>query len=111
VYAIRPRRVQVTGESMRPALLPGDRLLVVRARRLRVGDVVAVSDPRHPARLMVKRVAAVDPSGVTVVGDDPSASTDSRQFGPVPSALVRGRVVYRYAPPNRVGAALKAMGL
>jgi len=67
---------------------------------------VAVSDPRRPARLMVKRVAAVDVGVVTVAGDDPSASTDSRQFGPVPRALVRGRVVYRYAPPDRVGVML-----
>src|SRR5438132_1025080 len=33
------RRVLVSGDSMRPALEGGDRLLVVRSRRLRVGDV------------------------------------------------------------------------
>ena len=96
---------------MRPTLLPGDRLVVVRPwrRRLRPGDVVALRDPRQPARLMVKRVAAVDRAtgDLTVAGDDPAASTDSRHFGPVPSALVRGRVVYRYAPPERAGAMLR----
>ena len=91
---------------MRPALLAGDRLLVVRPWRLRPGDVAAVADPRQPSRLMVKRVVAVDERGVTVAGDDPAASTDSRHFGPVPRALVRGRAVYRYAPPARAGAML-----
>jgi nickel-type superoxide dismutase maturation protease len=99
----RPRRVAVTGSSMAPGLLPGDRLLVVPARRLRPGDVVLVRDPRVPARRMVKRVAAVLPEGVDVRGDDPDASTDSRLFGPVPRGLVEGRAAYRYAPPGRVG--------
>ncbi len=99
------RRVTVHGQSMVPGLLPGDRLLVVPVRRLRPGQVVAVPDPRHPARLLVKRVAAVDRSGarVTVLGDNPPASTDSRDFGPVPRASVVGRAVYRYAPAGRAG--------
>ena len=78
---------------MAPALLPGDRLLVVAGRRARPGDVVAVLDPRRPDRIIVKRVAAVGPQGVTVVGDNAAASTDSRAFGPVRPAAVRGRVV------------------
>jgi nickel-type superoxide dismutase maturation protease len=88
---------------MRPTLEPGDRLLVLR-RAVRAGDLVAVVDPRLPSRLMVKRVVAVDVDGsVTVAGDDPPASTDSRHFGRVPRDLVRGRVVYRYAPTARAG--------
>lgn len=99
------RRVMVHGRSMAPGLLPGDRLLVVPVRRFRVGQVVAVPDPRHPARLLVKRVAAVDAAGatVTVLGDNPELSTDSRDFGPVPRASVVGRAIYRYAPPARAG--------
>ncbi|HEX2119468.1 MAG TPA: nickel-type superoxide dismutase maturation protease [Acidimicrobiales bacterium] len=97
------RRVEVAGDSMVPVLLPGDRLLVLRPAPLRVGDVVAVSDPRMPARTMVKRVAGWGPEGVTVLGDNPAASTDSRALGPVPRAAVVGRAVYRYLPDSRRG--------
>jgi nickel-type superoxide dismutase maturation protease len=97
------RRVEVVGPSMGPALLPGDRLLVLRGGRARPGDVVALADPREPARVIVKRVAAVGPEGITVLGDDASASTDSRTFGPVRPAAIRGRAVYRYAPEHRRG--------
>jgi nickel-type superoxide dismutase maturation protease len=97
--------VQVEGDSMRPDLEPGDRLLVVRRRRLRSGDLVALADPRQPERTMVKRVAVVDPehATVTVLGDNRAASTDSRTFGPVPRELVLGRAVYRYWPEHRRG--------
>jgi len=97
------RRVEVDGGSMAPALLPGDRLLVVAGRRARPGDIVALADPRRPARVIVKRVAAVGPGGVTVLGDNAAASTDSRVLGPIQPAAVRGRAVYRYAPEHRRG--------
>jgi nickel-type superoxide dismutase maturation protease len=104
IWRWRPlARVQVEGDSMRPALLPGDRLLVVRRARIRHGDVVAVADPRQPARTMVKRVTAQRGTDVTVLGDNPAASTDSRTFGPVPASTIRGRAFYRYFPADRRG--------
>ena len=96
-------RVEVTGDSMLPTLAAGDRLLVLRYGRARVGDVVAVADPRLPARTLVKRVAARDGDAVTVLGDNAAASTDSRILGPVAPASIRGRVVYRYLPDSRRG--------
>ena len=94
-------RMEVEGDSMRPTLLPGDRILILRHGRARAGQLVVVADPRHPARLMVKRVTGVDKGGVSVLGDNPSASTDSRSFGPV--QRVRGRPLYRYHPTRRAG--------
>jgi len=48
-------RVAVAGRSMVPALSPGDRLLAVRPRKLRRGDVVAVRIPGRGAAA-VKRI-------------------------------------------------------
>jgi nickel-type superoxide dismutase maturation protease len=104
-------RVEVGGDSMRPSLEPGDRLLAVRGRRVRPGQVVVVRDPavrdpavrRPPGRLLVKRVVATDGETVTVHGDNAAHSTDSRHTGPLPRSAVRGRVVYRYAPAARAG--------
>ena len=95
--------IAVEGHSMRPALEEGDRLLVVRRRRYRPGDVVAARDPREPARVVVKRVAEVDGDRLVLLGDAPGASTDSRTFGPVHRGQVLGRAVYRYAPAGRAG--------
>jgi len=103
-------RVVVVGGSMAPSLLEGDRLVAVSRPwgppvHPAVGDVVALADPRTPDRILVKRVASVDRSAgtVEVLGDAPDASTDSRDFGPVPTASLVGRVVHRYGPPARSG--------
>jgi len=103
VAAVRPRRVVVGGDSMRPTLHPGDRLLVLRYRRPRPGDVVALRDPRHPTRLLVKRVVRVLGHTLAVEGDNARESTDSRVFGPVPRWQVLGIAVRRYAPAHRAG--------
>jgi nickel-type superoxide dismutase maturation protease len=95
-------RVEVAGDSMRPTLEPGDRLVALAGLRPRAGDVVAVTAPRE-ARVLVKRVATVGPEGLDVRGDDPAASTDSRAFGPLDRGHVLGRVVWRYAPAGRTG--------
>lgn len=93
---------------MVPTLLSGDRVLVWRGvgpfrPPIRVGDLVAVADPHDPGRVMVKRVAGVAGTEVSVLGDNEAASTDSRHFGPVSAAAVRGRVIYRYLPEERRG--------
>lgn len=62
---------RVTGTSMAPRLLPGDRVAVVpvAARRLRRGDVVVVRDPRQPARQTVKRVVGLPGERVELTTD------------------------------------------
>jgi len=81
---------------MLPTYAPGDYLLVwYGARRIRRGDVVVL---RRPGYLGVKRVADVSPDGteVIVLGDNPQASEDSLDYGPVPRADVLARVLFRY---------------
>ena len=97
--------VEVRGRSMAPSLKPGDRLLVVRSRRLpRSGDVVLALDPRDPGRELVKRVAGVDQGGgVTLRGDNAAFSTDARAFGALPASAIRWRVALRYWPMPRAG--------
>ncbi|HEX5466424.1 MAG TPA: nickel-type superoxide dismutase maturation protease [Candidatus Limnocylindrales bacterium] len=102
-------RVAVVETSMLPTLRPGDWLLVdpdaYRRRTPDAGDIVVVSDPREPDRLLVKRVVGVGPDGrLDLLGDDPSASTDSREFGPVEPSAVQGRPWARYWPPRRWGS-------
>ena len=70
---------------------------------MRPGDIVAASDPRQPARSVLKRVIEVGREGVVLLGDNPEHSTDSREFGPVPITSVQGKAIYRYAPPARAG--------
>jgi nickel-type superoxide dismutase maturation protease len=101
--ALSTERVVVEGESMMPLLAPGDRLLVVRSRRPKPGQVVVLPDPRDSSHLLVKRVAAASRGWVEVRGDNEGASTDSRDFGAVPAQSVRGRVLYRYGPAERSG--------
>ena len=89
--------VEVRGRSMAPTLLPGDRLLVVRARP-RPGDVVLVPDPRHSTRELVKRVASIGPDCIALHGDNDAASTGAT----VSPAAVRWRALFRYWPASRV---------
>ena len=97
-------RVAVTGASMEPSIREGDWLLVQQLRRApRVGELVVAADPRAPERLLVKRVSAVVGDQVSVSGDQPEQSTDSRHFGPLPASAVLGRPVFRYAPLQRAG--------
>src|SRR3954451_17936934 len=101
-------RVLVEGPSMVPALHHGDQGLVGWPRRPapRAGSVVLVDMPGERG-LGIKRLVAVEPSGgLRLAGDNPTGSTDSRQFGPVPLSALRGRVVLRLWPrPGRISAA------
>jgi nickel-type superoxide dismutase maturation protease len=94
-------RVTVAERSMEPALRPGDWLLVRRTRRVRPGQVVLA---RHPEQgmLLVKRAALLLPGGWWLISDNPEAVgvVDSRRFGPVPVALIEGRVLGRYWRPR-----------
>lgn len=90
----------VSGASMVPAYLDGDRLLVRYGGRVRTGDAVLARDPRSPERILVKRAARREPGGWWLLADNPYAPGDSRQFGVVPDELVLGRVLLRLRRPR-----------
>jgi nickel-type superoxide dismutase maturation protease len=96
-------RVAVAERSMEPALRPGDWLLVRRtlsARRrlpVRPGQIVVARHPRSPSMLLAKRAVRQLPEGWWLASDNEAAgAADSGQFGPVPSSLIEGRVLFRY---------------
>jgi phage repressor protein C with HTH and peptisase S24 domain len=83
------RRLVVEGASMAPTYQPGERLTALRPwRRVRVGDVVVVRDPRDAGRWLLKRCVARSARRIEVRGDNEAASTDSRDFGPLDVAAV-----------------------
>lgn len=114
LWQVRLDRYVVDGWSMWPALRPGDRLLILRGaygRRLpRHGDLVLARPVALHGRAVLKRVAGVmrtegdgHVSRVLLLGDNEGASTDSRQFGAVALADIKGRVLLRYGPESRRG--------
>ena len=99
-------RFRVEGASMQPTYFHGEHVIVdrraYRRRPPAPGDVVVLHDPEEPERHLVKRVVTPPPDAsrprdaVYVLGDNPEDSRDSRDFGPVPVALIVGRVRLRY---------------
>lgn len=107
----------VAGDSMTPALLAGDRVLVDRlvyrgagalagllpVRDVRPGDVVLFHSPEDRRTALLKRCVGVPgdsvpggsvPAGALyLVGDRRQDSRDSRAFGPVARGAVIGRAV------------------
>jgi hypothetical protein len=121
-----PWRAEVAEESMVPALLPGDWLLLDPTCRRwpRPGSIVVLREP-GTGILAIKRVAArghahagaggtahVLPDGIRavlgsreawVVSDSPDGSVDSRRYGPVDADDLVARAWFRYGPLRRIG--------
>lgn len=85
---------------MHPTLGEGDRLVIRRTEKVTAGDLVAFTDA---GRIVVKRVHRSHGDRLFVIGDNVDNSIDSRHFGLISVQMLRGRVVYRYHPPARVG--------
>ena len=113
-----PWRVLVAEDSMRPALEPGDWLLVDPTIRTwpRRDSIVVVREPDGDL-LAIKRVAArpgdvirtatgpirLGPSEAWLLGDDRAVSRDSRMYGPVGLDRLLARAWFRYGPAGRTG--------
>ncbi len=92
------RRFTVTGDSMLPHYRAGDVVLMTTWLRPHVGSVVVARDPRDPDRRILKRITAMNGDHITVTGDNPSASTDSRTFGSIRHDDILGIVIYPRTP-------------
>lgn len=114
----------VTGPSMLPTFAGRNDWVLAEAvtpiwGTLKPGDVVICTRPVNPAENVIKRIAAtegsdvilypdrdnahvrrvaVPPGHVWLQGDNLPHSLDSRQYGPVPMAMVKGRVVLQIWP-------------
>jgi len=114
-----------------PSMIPtfnreGDVVLVDHVSRqlktLERGDVVIAVCPYEPRKLVCKRLLALEgdacpppthgtnqglktvPKGhVWLQGDNLGNSTDSRNYGPVPYNLLRGRVFFKVWPVSEAG--------
>lgn len=91
-------RVRIVGPSMEPSLRNNDWWVVRRTGSMSAGDVALMVHPSRPDALIVKRLARREAGGWWVLGDNPAASEDSRQFGLVPAGNVLGRLWFRYHP-------------
>ena len=86
--------VVVNGDSMWPTLKLGDTFdaLVYSGQEINTGEIIVFRDPTHTSRICVKRVLHIKPNGLFVEGDnpDPTASTDSHNYGLVSFDLLIG---------------------
>jgi nickel-type superoxide dismutase maturation protease len=89
-YLLPWQFVRVSGQSMTPALLPGDRVLVRHGAPVVAGAVVLARFRSRPDLLVIKRAARSSDGGWFVVSDNPAAGSDSRQYG---TADVHARAV------------------
>jgi len=83
---------------MQPTLEPGDRVLVRRLGRKpapSLGSVVVAWHPQRSKLRLIKRLSRLESTGLWLLGDNPTESTDSRQLGAVPTNLLIGEVVGR----------------
>lgn len=117
---------QCMGPSMLPTFnASGDVFLIehwsTRFDGVKVGDVVVSRSPLNPKVVVCKRILGLEGEKITVVpnahernqhvrqvivpkghvwlqGDNFLNSTDSRNYGPVPYALIQGKVFYKIWP-------------
>lgn len=88
--------VAVEGASMEPTYKQGDWLFVRAGNRGRRNDCLVIERDERPGIYLIKRLIRIDQDRYWVEGDNKAASTDSRQWGAISRAQVKGKVLFRY---------------
>ena len=84
------------GKSTNPTLKDGEVVLVDRAAKIEVGDIVVARHPIEQTSEIVKRVERINNHGhYFLVGDNLDDSNDSRHFGAITKEYIKGKVVAR----------------
>eukprot|EP00124_Ichthyophonus_hoferi_P004159 Ihof_evm4s424 gene=Ihof_evmTU4s424 len=102
-----------SGNAMIPTLEDSETLLEVRRRKslhdVHLGDVIALVHPKSPNEVLIRRLTAkendelistegiepmkVPPGKIWVTCDNLNVTSDSREYGPLSSDAVLGRVI------------------
>ncbi len=97
--------MQVEGYSMWPTLKPKDRVIVrplnQHSELPPIGAIIVCIHPHQPSCRVIKRLSAVTDNQLTILGDYPDASTDSRQWGSISRECLIGDVVALAAMPSK----------
>ncbi|XP_076925089.1 mitochondrial ATP-independent inner membrane protease subunit 1a-like [Bidens hawaiensis] len=126
--------LQVFGPSMLPTFSLTNELVLLeristRNGKAGTGDVVVLQSPENPRKFVTKRITGmegdkityiVDPKNndktetiivpkghVWVQGDNIYNSYDSRNFGPVPYGLLKGKIFWKIWPTSAFGSVAK----
>jgi nickel-type superoxide dismutase maturation protease len=82
---------------MSPTLRPEENVLVNRLSYLfakpKTCDIVALKDPRDK-KILIKRISEIKNNKYFVLGDNKTASTDSRTFGWISKKDIIGKVIF-----------------
>jgi signal peptidase I len=110
---------------MMPTFSPSGDLVLVEhmSQEIRRDDIVIAVSPTDPTHTVCKRVVGLEGDEISVrrypldriqqieipkgrcwlEGDNASNSTDSRSYGPVPLAMIKGKVFFRVWPLTQFG--------
>ncbi|CAI5463610.1 unnamed protein product [Closterium sp. Yama58-4] len=104
LHALKPGDIVVAKSPSNPRMMVCKRIVAME------GHEVHAMPPAAPRGMVIggrsrhAETHTVVPRGhVWLQGDNLFNSTDSRHYGPVPLALVKGRVFYRVWPPRDCG--------
>lgn len=81
---------------MSPTLEDGTAVFIKPTKKVKKGDIVLAHHPFKKSVRILKRVAEIaDDKKLILIGDNPSESSDSRNFGLVSTENIIGKVVCR----------------